>query len=87
MGIKCIGVGIYGLYDLRWICSVDEWDCTFWSGSVLLNVGLQYLQTNGSVQTKVLSQNHVSKLISHETPSPLAHCDLECTSCLKVKKS
>ena len=41
VGLKYIGVGLYGQYDLRWVCCVDEWVCTVWSGSVLLNVGLQ----------------------------------------------
>ena len=34
---------------------------------------------------QLLSQNHVSKLIRHEPPPPLAHCDLE-FSMLKIVK-
>ena len=49
MGLKCIGVDLHGL---KCVCSVDEWVCTVWSGSVLFNVGLQS-QRSGSVQTKV----------------------------------
>ena len=41
MGLKCIGLDLYGL---KWVYSVDEWVCTVSSSSVLLNVGLQYKQ-------------------------------------------
>ena len=62
-----------------WFILVKKWA---WPPCGHQNLGLNNCM---DLFIQLLSQNHVSKLIRHEPPPPLAHCDLE-FSMLKIVK-